>query len=53
MLNLEARVHLEEVETGLRIHEELYGPGVVVLDRLDRRHRCLAKLAAEFVVHGG
>ena len=52
MLDLEARIHLQEVEVGL-FHQELDGAEVLVADRSCARAGNAAHLGAQRVVEGG
>ena len=45
MLDLQPRVHLEEVEAAIAPHDELDGAGRLVADRARQRHRLLAHRA--------
>ena len=51
VLDLETRVHLEEVEVALRVDEELDGAGAVVADGERERHRLLAHRLAHLGRH--
>src|SRR5256885_14116965 len=53
MLDLHARVHLEEVEAAVRPEQELDGAGVVVVDGPGQAERGASHLLPEGLVHGG
>ena len=42
MLDLQPRVHLEEIEVAVLVDDELDRAGALVVDRLGQRHRLLA-----------
>ena len=46
VLDLQARVHLEEVEASIRPHDELDGPGQIVADRARARATACAPISA-------
>ena len=46
MLDLDARVHLDEVERAVLVHQELDGAGVGIADRLERVDHLAAQLGA-------
>ena len=50
MLDLEPRVHLEEIEAAILPGDEFHRAGAVVADRLGERHRLLAHLGARLRV---
>ncbi len=56
MLDLQARIHFQEIEVLLlirqvRVHQKLDGAGVVVMRRLCHAHRDLAHAPAHFRIH--
>ncbi len=49
VLNLDPGIHLHEIEIlSLLVDKILDGAGVLIVDRLDQRYRCLAHALAEF-----
>ena len=53
VLDLDARVHLDEVVTTLAINQELDGAGVAVADRLGQAHRLVAQALAQRLRQAG
>ena len=50
MLDLQARVHFEEIEVAVLVDDELDRAGALVVDRLGQRHRLLAHGAPRLLV---
>ena len=50
MLNLDARIHFDEVEVALLIHEELNGTGVAIANVVGQSQSIIADLFAFLVV---
>ena len=50
MFDLQARVHLQEIEAAVLPRDEFDGAGRIVIDRLGERHRLLAHLLARRLV---
>ncbi len=51
MLHLKARVHLQKVETHVRVHQKLHRPGRMVAHRAGQSDRRLAHLGPQGLVH--
>ena len=51
MLDLDARVHLHEVERTVLVEQHLDGAGADVIDGLRSLHRCFTHLLAQFRGH--
>ena len=50
MLHLDARVHLDEVQAAVFVHQELDGAGVHVADAAERLHQDAANAVAQLLV---